>query len=130
MTRAEQFIKLQTWAVVGASTVEEKFGFKITKRLLSAGKQVYPVNPKPGVVCGIELYPNLDALPELPDIVDVVVPPAVARQVVEECGRLGIKRIWFQPGTRSPEAMARCAELGIEAVDDSCVLVELDKLGF
>jgi len=47
---------------------------------------------------------------------------------VEECGRLGIKRIWFQPGTRSIEANARCRELGIEFVDDSCVLVELKQL--
>lgn len=128
MTKAEQFIRLQTWAVVGASENPEKFGHKITTRLLEAGKTVFPVNPKGGSIGQLKFFASLSELPELPQVVDVVVPPAVAQQVVEECGRLGIRRMWFQPGTRSPEAIARCKELGIEAVDDSCVLVELGKL--
>ncbi len=128
MTKAEQFILLDTWAVVGASEKPEKFGHIITTRLLKAGRKVYPVNPKGGAIGDLKFYTSLSELPEIPEIVDVVVPPAVALQVVEECAKLGIKRIWFQPGTRSPEAMARCEELGIDAVDDSCVLVELGKL--
>lgn len=129
MNLAEEFIKLQSWAVVGASQGPEKFGNIIPLRLMAAGKNVFLVNPKPGQINSQPFYPNLESLPEVPDIVDVVVPPAIALQVVEECARLGIERIWFQPGTRSPEAFMRCRELGIEAVDDSCVLVELDKLG-
>lgn len=124
-TKAQEFIKLQKWAVVGASTDPDKFGNIITRRLMEAGRTVWPVNPRGGEIDGSSFYPDLASLPELPEVVDVVVPPRVALGVVEECGRLGIKRIWFQPGTRSPEANARCRELGIEFVDDSCVLVEL-----
>lgn len=129
MNLGEKFIQYQTWAVVGASENPEKFGYKITARLMDAGKEVFPVNPKPGVINGVSFFSNLASLPKLPDVVDVVVPPAVALKVVEDCAKLGIKRIWFQPGTRSPQATARCQELGIEAVDDNCVLVELNKLG-
>ncbi len=128
MTKAEEFIHLNTWAVVGESENPEKFGHIITNRLLDAGRKVYPVNPKGGAIGDLQFYTSLSDLPETPEIVDVVVPPAIALQVVEECARLGIKKIWFQPGTRSPEAMARCEELGIDAVNDSCVLVELGKL--
>lgn len=129
MNLAEELINLPTWAVVGASEDPDKYGNIITLRLMGAGKEVFPVNPKPGQIDGKNFYPDLSSLPKLPDIVDVVVPPAIALNVVEECGRLGIKRIWFQPGTRSQEASARCRELGIQVVDDSCVLVELGKLG-
>ncbi|MGI6365809.1 MAG: CoA-binding protein [Bacillota bacterium] len=129
MGLAQQFIQLPVWAVVGASENPDKFGYKITVRLQSAGKEVFPVNPKPGQINGREFYPDLSSLPKLPDVVDLVVPPPVALQMVEECGKLGIKRIWFQPGTRSPEASRRCRELGIDLVDDSCVLVELERQG-
>lgn len=129
MGLAAQFIQLPVWAVVGASENPDKFGYKIMVRLQKAGKEVYAVNPKPGQINGAEFYPDLSSLPKLPDVVNLVVPPPVALQVVEECGRLGIQRVWFQPGTRSPEASQRCRELGIEVVDDSCVLVELDRQG-
>lgn len=125
---AEKFIHLDTWAVVGASENPEKYGHIITSRLLKAGKKVFPINPKEGSIGGVIFYPSLSALPALPQIVNLVVPPDVARKIVEECGNLGITRIWFQPGTRFPEAKARCRELGIEAVDDSCVLVMLGRL--
>lgn len=128
MHMAENFIHLDTWAVVGASENPDKYGHIITSRLLKAGKRVFPINPKGGSIGAAKFYPSLSALPELPQVVNLVVPPDVARQIVEECGRLGIRRIWFQPGTRSPEATARCRELGIEAVDDSCVLVMLGRL--
>lgn len=130
MNLAEEFITLNTWAVVGASENPEKFGYKITARLLKAGREVFPVNPQPGSINGAEFFPSLAALPKLPDVVDLVVPPAVAIKIVDECANLGIKRIWFQPGTRSEEALTRCKEFGIQAVADSCVLVELNKLGF
>lgn len=129
MSLAEKFITLPVWAVVGASEDPEKFGHKITLRLQKAGMKVFPINPKPGRINGAQFYPSLSSLPKLPDVVDLVVPSPVALQVVEECARLGIQKIWFQPGTRSPEASQRCRELGIAAVEDSCVLVELDKLG-
>lgn len=129
MNLAEKFIQLKVWAVVGASEDSEKYGYKIAARLIAAGKDVYPVNPKQGEINGQKFYPDLSSLPVLPDIVDVVVPPVIALKVVEQCAQAGIERIWFQPGTRSREAMDRCKELGIEAVNDSCVLVELDKLG-
>jgi|SRR5690554_1400205 len=129
MSLAQDFIKLQTWAVVGVSENPEKYGHIIFARLGKAGKKAYPVNPKPGRIGNVDFYPDLASLPQLPEVVDLVVPPAVALSVVEQCGELGIKRVWFQPGTRSAEALARCKELGIQAVADSCVLVELDKLG-
>lgn len=128
MKLAEQFIHLKKWAVAGASENQEKYGYKISERLISAGKTVYPINPNPGNIKGQQFYPDLLSLPELPDIVDIVVPPAIAYSVVEQCAEAGIKRVWFQPGTRSPEALERCGQLGIEAVNDSCVLVELDKI--
>ena len=129
MTRAEEFIKFDSWAVIGASENPEKFGYKIAVRLLEAGKEVFLVNPKPGQIKGLDFFPDLNSLSKVPDVVDLVVPPEVALNAVDQCAQAGVKRIWFQPGTRSQAALDRCKNYGIQYVDDSCVLVELNKLG-
>lgn len=129
MAFAEKLIAMPVWAVVGASINPEKYGYIITQRLIKVGKEVFPVNPKPGQINGAKIYTSLSLLPKLPDVVDLVIPPAAALQVVEECAALGINRIWFQPGSRSSKASQRCRELGFEFVDDRCVLAELTRLG-
>jgi predicted CoA-binding protein len=53
----------------------------------------------------------------------VVVPPAQAVEVVQECGRLGIRHVWLQQGSESPEAIRLAGELGIALVHGACVLM-------
>ena len=67
MGLAQQFIQLPVWAVVGASENPDKFGYKITVRLQSAGKEVFPstLNRQ---INGREFYPDLSSLPKLPDV--------------------------------------------------------------
>lgn len=51
---------------------------------------------------------------------------AVTLNVVEEAGRLGVTRIWLQPGSESDEVLARAEELGLQLIHgEPCVLVEL-----
>ena len=47
---------------------------------------------------GDPCYPSLAALPEAPTIVDFVVPPPAALEVLRECVAQGLKRVWLQPG--------------------------------
>jgi len=84
---------------------------------------VYPVNPRGGEVEGVPVYPSLADLPERPEVVDMVVPPAVTEQVVKEAHRLGLTRIWMQPGSESEAAIAYCWEHGLEVVYDTCAMV-------
>lgn len=73
----DEFINLRTWAVVGVSTNPAKFGHKVYRDLRRAGYHVYAVNPHLDMVLGDPVYPNLAALPEQPDVVNLVVPPEV-----------------------------------------------------
>jgi len=63
------------------------------------GYTVYAVNPQHDTVDGDPCYPNLTALPEKPEAIDMVVSPAAGEKIIREAARLGITRIWFQPGT-------------------------------
>lgn len=119
-----EFPKHRKWAVVGVSEDREKYGNKIYRDLRAAGYQVFAVNPKLQTVEGDPCYASLKDLPEKPDVVDLVVPPAVSLKVVQDCLEAGIKRIWFQPGSESEEAVQKAQDGGMEVVYDACIMIQ------
>jgi predicted CoA-binding protein len=119
-----EFPKYRTWAVVGVSEDREKYGNKIYRDLREAGYQVYAINPKLQTVEGDPCYASVKALPAIPDVVDLVVPPAVSLSVIQDCIEAGIKRIWFQPGSESEEAIQKAKDAGMEVVHDACIMIQ------
>ena len=117
------FVGRRVWAVVGASQDRNKFGNRIFRSLRDSGYVVYPVNPGIGKVEGTRAYPTLADLPEMPEVIDLVVPPSVAEQIVKEAEQLGLTRIWMQPGAESEAAIAYCQEHGIQVIYDACAMV-------
>ncbi len=117
------FVDRRTWAVVGASQDPAKFGSRVFRNLRDAGYTVYPVNPKGGELDGTKVYRSLADLPERPEVIDLVVPPAVTEQVVREAHRLGLTRIWMQPGAESQVAIDYCHQHSIQVVHDLCAMV-------
>lgn len=117
------FVNRRVWAVVGASQDPRKFGNRIFHNLREAGYIVYPVNPKGGELDGEVVYASLADLPEAPQVVDLVVPPKVSEQIVVEAHKLGISRVWMQPGAESQAAIGYCHEQGIEVVHRACAMV-------
>jgi len=43
---------------------------------------------------------------------------------VKVCKRLGIRKVWMQPGSESETALNFCKENSIEVVHGVCVMVE------
>jgi len=119
--------KKNVFAVVGASRDPQKYGYQVYKDLKSDGYKVYPVNPNAEEVLGDKCYPSLENLPAKPDVVDVVVPPKVTEHVVETCRKLGIIKVWMQPGSESEAAIKFCEENGIDVVHGVCVMIERAK---
>ena len=121
----EEFLeKSNVFAVVGASRDPSKYGHQIYKDLRAAGYKVYPVNPNADEILGDKCYPSLESLPEKPQVVDLVVPPKVTNQIVKICKKLGIRKVWMQPGSESETALNFCKENSIEVVHGACVMVE------
>jgi predicted CoA-binding protein len=116
--------KENVFAVVGASRDPEKYGHQVFKDLRNAGYKVYCVNPNADEVMRVKCHPNIEALPEKPDVVDIVVPPKITEQIVRSCKKLGIMKVWMQPGSESEETIQFCRENGIDVVHGVCVMVE------
>ena len=118
-----EFMAQKKFAVVGATDNPEKYGNRIVKNLKARGYTVFPVNPRLAEVEGLACYPGLAAVPEKPDVVDFVVPPAATEKTLADCVRLGLDRIWLQPGSESEAALAFCREHKLKVVHDVCVMM-------
>jgi predicted CoA-binding protein len=121
----EEFLeKRNIFAVVGASRNPMKYGHQVYMDLRNAGYTVYPVNPNADEILGDKCYANLESLPEIPQVVDLVIPPEATNEAVKVCKKLGIRRVWMQPGSESRLALDFCKENDIEVVYGVCVMVE------
>lgn len=116
----------KVWAVVGANDRPNKFGNKIYKKLKARGYTIYAVNPGCKTVDGDICYPDLSSLPQVPEVIDMVLPPERGKSVLEEAAKLGINNIWLQPGSCDDELLESIGSLGLTAVQ-ACVMVELGK---
>jgi len=112
-----------TAIILGASTNRSKFGNKAVRAYLKQGYDVYPVNPTADEIEGLSAYRQLAEVPiEHPDRISVYLPPEVGIGLLEEIRDAKAKEVWFNPGSESPELLARAEELGLNVVT-ACSIV-------
>jgi len=117
------------YAVVGATTNADKYGYRVLKDLAGAGFNVIGVNPKYTGIDGTPVYPTVADIPEKPDVLSVVVPPEVGLTILDEAKAAGISKLWFQPGAESQAIRDKAKALGLDIVTDgSCIMVERKKI--
>lgn len=82
-------------AVIGASRSQEKLGTIILKNIVDSGfkGKVYPVNPHAEEILGNKVYPNIESLPEIPELVIIAVPSEVVVKEVGQAGQKGVKNV-------------------------------------
>ncbi|MDP2144784.1 MAG: CoA-binding protein [Gallionella sp.] len=108
-------------AVLGLSPNPARPSFRVAQGLQAKGYRIIPVRPLVDEVLGEKAYPDLESLPELPDIVDVFRASEHVPAIVDSCIKLGIKRIWLQDGVIHEEAAQRARDAGITVVMDRCM---------
>jgi predicted CoA-binding protein len=114
----------KVWAVIGATPNPEKYGYKLYMKLKNAGYRVYAVNPVYTEIDGDRCYPDLSSLPEVPQVLNMVVSPKRGRSYIEEAAGLRVSYAWFQPGSADEELLRFAESLGIEHMQ-GCVLLSL-----
>ncbi|MBN1177486.1 MAG: CoA-binding protein [Dehalococcoidales bacterium] len=111
------------FAVVGATDNPEKYGHQVLVNLKKRNYEVYPVNPRLETVEGMKCYATITDLPEKVDVVDFVVPPAATESILKDCLKLGLDRIWLQPGSESEAAVKFCEVNNLKVVHGVCVMM-------
>ena len=91
----DKIFKPKIITVIGASNKIGSAGYRIFRNLIGSGYNgvVYPVNPNHESIQGVEAYPNVEKLPKTPDLAVIVTPAKTVLDIVEQCGKKGIKGI-------------------------------------
>jgi uncharacterized protein len=110
-------------AVVGASNDPSKFGNIIVEDLIEHGYQVFPVNLNEAMIAGLPVYRSLEDVPKPIDIVDVVTPPDVTREILEDAESAGVGLVWLQDGSFDDDVLADAAAAPFKTVYDACIMV-------
>ena len=93
MTEFNRFFAPRSLAFMGASGDTNKWGYRILANIVHGGfpGKIYPVNPKGGEALGLQFYRRLEEVPEVPDLVVIVVPPVAMIDTIKGCISKGIK---------------------------------------
>lgn len=91
----ESALNPKTVAIIGASENIHKIGGRPIFYMQKAGfkGKIYPINPLRQEVQGLRSYPSLASLPEVPELVLIVVAGDKAIEAVEECAARGVKSV-------------------------------------
>ena len=120
--------EVKTIAVVGLSPNPDRPAFRIARALQGFGYRVIPVRPKVESVLGEKAYAALSEVPEKIDLVDVFRAAEHVGPLVDECLRLGLKRLWLQDGIVNEAAAAKASAAGMTVVMDRCIWRDYTQL--
>jgi acetate---CoA ligase (ADP-forming) len=112
----QALLKPRSIAIIGASAVATRIGGIPVHLLIDAGfKKIYPINPKYPQIGELTCYPDIESLPEVPDLVLLAIPVEEVLSSLERCHKAGVgAAMVFAAGfaeTNKPEGISRQAEL-------------------
>lgn len=116
-------------AVVGLSPDPSRPSHQVARYLIDHGYLVFPVNPNCTEVLGLPCYPELHAVPEQIDIVDVFRRSDQVAPVADEAIEVGAGALWLQLGVVDERAAQRARVAGMRVVMDHCIKIEHHRLG-
>ncbi len=133
MSNLDKIMKPRAIAVVGASTKAHTIGSDIMKRLQEYGftGPIYPVNPKGGVIEGLEAYPSVLDIPGEVDLAIVVVNSKFVLSTIDQCYEKGVGGLVVisagfketgEEGLRlEQELLAKVRAYGMRCVGPNCL---------
>ena len=128
--RLDKLFSPRSIAIVGASPKAGSLGLTFLRNLDASGFEgpIYPVNPHHRAVEGKACFAALGMLPEIPDLIVVVVPPRNVLEVIDEAGRLGVSAaivatagLGRGEGSLSEEVRQSARRHGLRIVGPNCI---------
>lgn len=114
----------RTIAVVGLSSDPSRPSNGVAGYMRRNGYSVIAVNPNETSVFDQPAYPNLAAVGQSIDLVDVFRRPSEAGHAVDDAIAVGAKAVWLQEGVIDESAAQRALNAGLLVVMDRCWLKE------
>jgi len=115
------FEQTKTIAVVGLSKNPARPSHSVPQYLKDRGYRIIPVNPMAEELLGQKSYPDVRAIPEAIDVVQIFRKPEEVPAIVEDAIAVGAKVIWMQLGLVHERAAKRARSAGLQVVMDRCM---------
>ncbi|HWH75882.1 MAG TPA: acetate--CoA ligase family protein [Candidatus Binatus sp.] len=118
-SRIGLFFNPRSVAIVGASADLAKASGLPLRNIVNSkftGK-IYPVNLRAAEIGGVKCYPTVTDLPEAPDVAVLMIDAKLTAQILEECGRKGVKTAiigsagFGEAGAEGAERQAQISEI-------------------
>lgn len=123
----EIFDNTKTIAIVGLSDKPMRPSHEVAS-YLQHFFTIYPVNPNVSEVLGVKSYPDLDAIPDHIDMVDVFQRSTNVMRFVQPAIDCGVTCFWMQLGIANQDARLQLEAVGITVIEDLCTKIEHARL--
>ena len=123
------FRQYQTIAVVGLSPKTDRPSHRVAAYLQQAGYRIIPVNPGQDEILGRTCYPNLRAIPEPVEIVDIFRRADQVEPIVRDAVAIGAGVVWMQQGIVNQDAARIAEQAGLTVIMDRCMKVDHMQYG-
>ncbi len=125
----EYLEKYSNIAIVGASPNPEKDSNKVTKYMIDAGYNVFPIYPKEDTILGQKVYRSLAEIDKKVDIVVVFRKPAAVTAIADAViARGDVDILWTQLEIVNNEAAEKAKDAGVNVVQNLCIKIEHQNL--
>ncbi|MAX49345.1 MAG: hypothetical protein CMD75_00745 [Gammaproteobacteria bacterium] len=115
-------------AIVGISSKEERDSYKVMKFLIERGYKVFPVNPNEEgkYILGRKCYKNLTDIDDEVDMVDVFRKKEFVYDVAKEAIEINAKVLWTQLDIFCEDSGNLAEDAGLTVVMNKCPKIELE----
>ena len=113
---------VKTIAIVGASDKSDRDSYKVMKFLQDFGYRIFPVNPNihDDRILGHECYPDLSAIKERIDMVNVFRAQEHIPSILNAAIKIKAKVFWIQEGLYCEEAEKIGNNMGLKVIMNQC----------
>jgi uncharacterized protein len=124
----QDFLSPKKLALAGVSRNPKKFGGAVLSELKKKGFDLYPVHPVATEIDGISCYSSVSSLPQGVENLFITTRKDQTAKLVEEAGKRGIKKIWIQQHSETPEALQIAKSQNIPVISGRCIFMFADPV--
>jgi acyl-CoA synthetase (NDP forming) len=133
MSQLQHLFQPESVAVVGASDIEHKYGYRVLRNIINGGYsgRIYPINPSAPTVQDLKAYARVADIPERVDLAFVIIPANLVVDAVKEAVDAGVRSLVIitagfgetgdEGRQREEEIRQYCEAANIPAVGPNCM---------
>ena len=121
LANIQSFLEPKKLAIAGVSRNPKKFGRMIYEHLKQREFQVYGINPHGERINGDPCYKTVTDLPDEALNLYIVTPKNQTKDVIQAAIDRGIKNIWIQQSSETPEALELAKQNDVNLIYKECM---------